>query len=374
VSSRIHQRSDQLVFEYTYTHISASYTYIYIERERMKKMEPSSWDVDHVAEWIASIGLPNYITNFVHNDIDGDILVHLDMETMKEIGVEKKEDREKIAAEISEMINHHKIEIDESPFESLESHISNKNEIAQENALLRENIYINEEEEVLEAKREENVKVLRHEENEYEAILIENTKKRLRETENKHESRLREHEQINHVETREEYKSLMRVEEMRHEKHRNALLEETRREHENILREHENILQREIVQYDNVVLEIEHRESRAMIAAAGQHMKLMRKARIEFENKIRHEIARVERDVETRWRGEIKKTKRLAANEINLLSRKLEEVREKNKKAVVATSLPPPLPPPPPPPPPPPMPLLSKIDLTLKAFENQFYK
>ena len=134
-------------------------------------MEPSSWDVDHVAEWIASIGLPNYITNFVHNDIDGDILVHLDMETMKEIGVEKKEDREKIAAEISEMINHHKIEIDESPFESLESHISNKNEIAQENALLRENIYINEEEEVLEAKREENVKVLRHEENEYEAIL-----------------------------------------------------------------------------------------------------------------------------------------------------------------------------------------------------------
>ena len=462
--------------------------------------EPTEWDVDHVAEWIAtSLGLPQYIPNFVHNDIDGDILIHLDIKTLIEIGVEKKEDRETILNEISTLTKH--IEIDTTSSEAIELHVSKKKEMDEESSMLQKNQYINEAKLLVQTKtaeyedilqkekrkhevaRREHAETLRETENEHvkriRDIMSEHTET-LRETENVHVEQIRntlrehaqtlketeiehmkqqqneteehvtamkkmrttmrerENEHLQRIEKQEEalreekikatkvkedhvsvskaYARFMKVAEIRHEEmlasqthhheaHQAALLK-TDRKHmerrEEILKDHDQVrkklraeenviselrlelanarheiedssahdiskLQSQIVQYDNVVLGLEHRESRAMIAAAGHHRKVMRDARIEFEDKKRHEIARFERVIERRYRDEIEDTNRKVSHEIDLLKRTLKHVKcddqnkflpykeEEESSPTLKKKL-----------------LLNKIDLTLEAFETQY--
>ena len=205
----------------------------------MKRVdEPTEWDVDHVAEWIASLGLPELIPNFVHNDIDGDILIHLDMETMIDIGVEKKEDRERISKEILTLTKH--IERDRTPSETIDLHVSNKKRIAQENAMLQENIHIDK-------AKTEHEEILQNEKRKHENAMSEHIET-LRETENEHVAAMRKSETILR-ETENEHAAALRKSE--------AVLRETENEHavamknsKVILREAENQHARKMKEYE----------------------------------------------------------------------------------------------------------------------------
>ena len=68
----------------------------------MEENGVENWDSDHVGEWIASIGLRKYISIFVHENVDGDILMHMDTKTLKEIGIDSAEDRKTIVNAVME--------------------------------------------------------------------------------------------------------------------------------------------------------------------------------------------------------------------------------------------------------------------------------
>lgn len=47
----------------------------------------TSWSVEDVIEWLKHINFSQYEKEFQENDISGDILIHLDHESLKEIGI-----------------------------------------------------------------------------------------------------------------------------------------------------------------------------------------------------------------------------------------------------------------------------------------------
>jgi len=214
----------------------------------------------------------------------------------------------------------------------------------------------------------------------------------LLETENDHEKRRKEmqknhEERVEHLHRTHQKAIRNRDEKMKdYMEESNQTISELRVELANARHELEDAsiddiskLRSQIIQYDNVVLGLEQRESRAMIAAVGHHKQAMREAAIEFEDKARHEIARLRRDIERHYRDEIEDMNRKASNEIELLTCELKNrvVESDEKKVVVASttssstpsrksselifkdddvSL------------------LSKIDLTLAAFETQYHE
>ena len=52
--------------------------------------------VENIAEYLKSLKLDQYITNFTKNDVDGNLLWHLTDDDLKDIGITKGFDRRKI--------------------------------------------------------------------------------------------------------------------------------------------------------------------------------------------------------------------------------------------------------------------------------------
>ncbi|KAI8098777.1 uncharacterized protein BX664DRAFT_271602 [Halteromyces radiatus] len=66
---------------------------------------PELWDVPRVCTWLESVGLENAIDNFVEQEITGDVLLDLNMETLKELGITAYGRRYKIMTAISKLIS-----------------------------------------------------------------------------------------------------------------------------------------------------------------------------------------------------------------------------------------------------------------------------
>jgi neurabin len=56
-----------------------------------------------VCQWLLALGMESYITLFMSNTITGEMLLNLDGNGLKELGIRNKEDREKIKKKIKEL-------------------------------------------------------------------------------------------------------------------------------------------------------------------------------------------------------------------------------------------------------------------------------
>ncbi|SAM08125.1 hypothetical protein [Absidia glauca] len=64
---------------------------------------PEFWDVPQVCAWLESVGLENAVDSFVEQEITGDVLLDLNMDTLKELGISAYGRRYKIMAAISKL-------------------------------------------------------------------------------------------------------------------------------------------------------------------------------------------------------------------------------------------------------------------------------
>ncbi|OAV85032.1 hypothetical protein PTTG_30852, partial [Puccinia triticina 1-1 BBBD Race 1] len=62
-----------------------------------------TWDDHHIAKWLADIKLPHLAPIFAENDIVGDILLDLDQQALKEMGVSKVGDRVKLLVAVKDL-------------------------------------------------------------------------------------------------------------------------------------------------------------------------------------------------------------------------------------------------------------------------------
>ncbi|KAI8344477.1 hypothetical protein BC941DRAFT_10661 [Chlamydoabsidia padenii] len=65
---------------------------------------PELWDVPQVCAWLESVGLETAVDNFVEQEITGDVLLDLNMDTLKELGISAYGRRYKIMAAISKLV------------------------------------------------------------------------------------------------------------------------------------------------------------------------------------------------------------------------------------------------------------------------------
>ncbi|KAI9007500.1 hypothetical protein CLU79DRAFT_778253 [Phycomyces nitens] len=65
-------------------------------RQEFSKLKPEDWTVDQVAAWLSSVGLQSVTDNFVDQEITGDILIDLDVDALKELGISTFGKRHKV--------------------------------------------------------------------------------------------------------------------------------------------------------------------------------------------------------------------------------------------------------------------------------------
>ncbi|KAI8140116.1 hypothetical protein BJV82DRAFT_581407 [Fennellomyces sp. T-0311] len=69
------------------------------------------WTIDQVAEWLHSVGLDNVSANFVEQEITGDILLSLTIDSLKELGIAAYGRRYKVMTAIEKLKSAHKVEL-----------------------------------------------------------------------------------------------------------------------------------------------------------------------------------------------------------------------------------------------------------------------
>ncbi|KAI8638759.1 hypothetical protein BD408DRAFT_422512 [Parasitella parasitica] len=69
------------------------------------------WDVDQVAEWLQSVGLDSVSKNFIDQEITGDILLDLNIDALKELGISTFGKRYKIMQAITSLKEESSVEI-----------------------------------------------------------------------------------------------------------------------------------------------------------------------------------------------------------------------------------------------------------------------
>ncbi|EPB89725.1 hypothetical protein HMPREF1544_03388 [Mucor circinelloides 1006PhL] len=70
-----------------------------------------SWDVDQVADWLKSVGLDSVSRNFIDQEISGDILLDLNIDALKELGITTFGKRYKIMQAITSLKEESSVEI-----------------------------------------------------------------------------------------------------------------------------------------------------------------------------------------------------------------------------------------------------------------------
>lgn len=65
------------------------------------EIKVENWDVERVADWLKSVGLDSVSTNFIDQEITGDILLDLNIEALKELGINTFGKRYKIMQAIT---------------------------------------------------------------------------------------------------------------------------------------------------------------------------------------------------------------------------------------------------------------------------------
>ncbi|KAF7726974.1 polar growth protein [Apophysomyces ossiformis] len=69
-----------------------------------KRVEkPEDWDTERVAAWLASVGLASVADNFIEQEITGDVLLDLTIDSLKELGITTYGKRHKIMHAISNL-------------------------------------------------------------------------------------------------------------------------------------------------------------------------------------------------------------------------------------------------------------------------------
>lgn len=58
-----------------------------------------NWDEDRVADWLRSINCAQYVTLFTENNITGTVLMELDRNTLRELGIKKVGDQIRISSQ-----------------------------------------------------------------------------------------------------------------------------------------------------------------------------------------------------------------------------------------------------------------------------------
>ncbi|KAI8382991.1 hypothetical protein BD560DRAFT_385732 [Blakeslea trispora] len=71
--------------------------------EDVKSIKTELWDVNQVATWLKSVGLESAADNFIDQEITGDILLDLDAEALKELGINTFGKRYKIMQAITSL-------------------------------------------------------------------------------------------------------------------------------------------------------------------------------------------------------------------------------------------------------------------------------
>ncbi|KAI8988852.1 hypothetical protein BDB01DRAFT_783364 [Pilobolus umbonatus] len=77
--------------------------------------KPEHWDMDQVAEWLNSVGLGSVASNFIDQEITGDILLDLNVDTLKELGIATFGKRYKIMQAIHSLKEELHIAVDALP-------------------------------------------------------------------------------------------------------------------------------------------------------------------------------------------------------------------------------------------------------------------
>ncbi|GAN10492.1 conserved hypothetical protein [Mucor ambiguus] len=70
-----------------------------------------SWDVDQVADWLKSVGLDSVSKNFIDQEISGDILLDLNIDALKELGITTFGKRYKIMQAITSLKEESSVEV-----------------------------------------------------------------------------------------------------------------------------------------------------------------------------------------------------------------------------------------------------------------------
>ncbi|CEP17308.1 hypothetical protein [Parasitella parasitica] len=70
-----------------------------------------AWDVDQVAEWLQSVGLDSVSKNFIDQEITGDILLDLNIDALKELGITTFGKRYKIMQAITSLKEESSVEV-----------------------------------------------------------------------------------------------------------------------------------------------------------------------------------------------------------------------------------------------------------------------
>ncbi|KAI7898455.1 uncharacterized protein BX663DRAFT_524777 [Cokeromyces recurvatus] len=68
-----------------------------------------NWDMEQVAEWLTSVGLASVAINFIDQEISGDILLDLNIESLKELGISTFGKRYKVMQAINSLKEDHNI-------------------------------------------------------------------------------------------------------------------------------------------------------------------------------------------------------------------------------------------------------------------------
>ncbi|KAI7866077.1 hypothetical protein BDF14DRAFT_1818527 [Spinellus fusiger] len=72
-----------------------------VSRMDYKQMSPEQWTVEHVADWLASVGLETVADNFIDQEITGDVLLDLNVDALKELGISTFGKRHKVMQAIT---------------------------------------------------------------------------------------------------------------------------------------------------------------------------------------------------------------------------------------------------------------------------------
>ncbi|ORZ13651.1 hypothetical protein BCR42DRAFT_377969 [Absidia repens] len=82
---------------------SPSHTNDTVDSSSLSNQTTEQWDVEGVCTWLKSVGLENAVDNFVEQEITGDVLLDLNMDTLKELGITAYGRRYKIMTAINKL-------------------------------------------------------------------------------------------------------------------------------------------------------------------------------------------------------------------------------------------------------------------------------
>lgn len=90
-----------------------------IQQRNLAAHPVEGWAKERVCQWLLANSMEHYITLFMDNTITGSELLNLDNNGLKDLGITKKEDRERIRKKIKELKSHNDKEKKEMEKEKL---------------------------------------------------------------------------------------------------------------------------------------------------------------------------------------------------------------------------------------------------------------